>query len=71
MDHAPVAQWIEHRSSEPRVGGSNPFGRTTIQVPIVFSVVRIGLMIAAAPRRGADVAYPGTRPGPAMIDHGV
>ena len=22
--HALVAQWIEHRSSEPRVGGSNP-----------------------------------------------
>ncbi len=24
---APVAQWTEHRSSEPRVGGSNPFRR--------------------------------------------
>ena len=23
----PVAQWIEHRSSEPRVVGSNPSGR--------------------------------------------
>ena len=25
--HAPVAQWIEHRSSEPRVAGSSPAGR--------------------------------------------
>ena len=25
--HAPVAQWIAHRSSEPRVTGSNPVGR--------------------------------------------
>ena len=24
--HAPVAQWIEHRSSEPRVAGSSPAG---------------------------------------------
>ncbi len=24
-----VAQWIEHRSSEPRVGGSNPSERAT------------------------------------------
>ena len=29
---APVAQWIEHRSSEPRVVGSNPSGRTTFQI---------------------------------------
>ncbi len=27
--YAPVAQWIEHRSSEPRVTGSNPVGRAT------------------------------------------
>ena len=26
---APVAQWIEHRSSEPRVVGSNPSRRAT------------------------------------------
>jgi hypothetical protein len=25
--HAPVAQWIERRTSNPRVGGSNPSGR--------------------------------------------
>lgn len=25
-----VAQWIEHRSSEPRVGGSNPFVRAIL-----------------------------------------
>ena len=31
---APVAQWIEHRSSEPRVVGSNPSGRTTFQIQI-------------------------------------
>ena len=24
---APVAQWIEHRPPEPRVGGSNPLRR--------------------------------------------
>ena len=29
-DHAPVAQWIEHQSSELRVGGSNPFWRAFI-----------------------------------------
>ena len=28
-NHAPIAQWIEHRSSEPRVGGSNPSWRTS------------------------------------------
>ena len=28
---APVAQRIEHRSSEPRVGGSNPFGRAKLR----------------------------------------
>ena len=28
---APVAQWIEHRSSEPRVVGSNPAGRAIFQ----------------------------------------
>ncbi len=28
--HALVAQWIEHRSSEPRVGGSNPSERATL-----------------------------------------
>src|SRR6185437_11826323 len=26
--HAPVAQWTEHRTSDARVGGSSPFGRT-------------------------------------------
>ena len=25
--HAPVAQWIEHWTSDPRVGGSTPSGR--------------------------------------------
>ena len=27
-DNAPIAQWIEHRSSKPMVDGSNPPGRT-------------------------------------------
>jgi hypothetical protein len=27
---APIAQRIEHRSSEPRVGGSNPSGRASL-----------------------------------------
>ena len=27
IENAPVAQWIEHRSSEPRVVGSNPSRR--------------------------------------------
>ena len=26
--YAPLAQWIEHRPSKPRVKGSNPLGRT-------------------------------------------
>ena len=29
---APVAQWIEHRSSEPRVVGSNPSGRVVFTI---------------------------------------
>ncbi len=29
ISHAPVAQWIEHWSSEPGVGGSTPFRRTS------------------------------------------
>ena len=28
---APVAQWIEHRPPEPRVGGSNPLRRASSQ----------------------------------------
>ncbi len=28
--HAPVAQWIERRSSEPQVGGSSPSRRAQI-----------------------------------------
>ena len=28
MAYAPLAQWIEHRPSKPRVVGSNPTGRT-------------------------------------------
>ena len=29
MLYAPLAQWIEHRPSKPRVVGSNPTGRAT------------------------------------------
>jgi hypothetical protein len=29
-EHAPVAQRIEHLTTDQKVGGSNPFGRTTI-----------------------------------------
>ena len=32
-DDAPVAQWTERRTSNPRVGGSNPPGRTTNCLP--------------------------------------
>ena len=28
-NRAPVAQWIEHLTSDQRVGGSNPSGRAT------------------------------------------
>ena len=31
--HAPVAQWIEHWTSDPRVGGSTPSGRATSYFP--------------------------------------
>src|SRR5207244_11432089 len=29
-NHAPVAQWIEHQTTDLRVGGSTPSGRATI-----------------------------------------
>jgi hypothetical protein len=29
--HAPVAQWIEHRPSKPRVAGSTPAGRANLR----------------------------------------
>lgn len=30
--HAPVAQWIERWLAEPEVRGSNPLGRTSIEM---------------------------------------
>lgn len=49
-----VAQWIEHRSSEPRVGGSNPFERANSPASIPAlpepGLIEIALGIAAAPR---------------------
>jgi hypothetical protein len=33
--YAPVAQWIEHRPSKPRVAGSSPAGRATVLTRIV------------------------------------
>ena len=34
MPYPDVAQWIEHQSSELRVGGSNPFVRAISFVPL-------------------------------------
>jgi integrase-like protein len=36
--YAPVAQWIEHRPSKPRVAGSSPAGRASLsQIRPIFS----------------------------------
>src|SRR3990167_4738533 len=40
VESAPVAQGIEHRSSKPGVGGSNPPGGTTSQTPVAQPVER-------------------------------
>ena len=37
-DLRPWRNWIAHRSSEPRVAGSNPAGRTLHQLPLMDSV---------------------------------
>jgi len=33
VDHAPVAQRIEHLTTDQKVGGSNPFGRASAEAP--------------------------------------
>ena len=38
---APVAQWIEHRSSEPRVTGSSPVGRVPIDGKLLRAAITL------------------------------
>ena len=38
INGAPVAQWIERWTSNPKVGGSNPSGRTSFY-PLVDSLL--------------------------------
>ena len=39
---APVAQWIEHRTSNPVVVGSSPTGRATFSLSIIATLVGFG-----------------------------
>ena len=50
INRAPLAQWIEHRPSKPRVVGSNPTGRatTTQDITMLDQLMIIGYWSAAA-----------------------
>src|SRR6201997_4905303 len=64
---APVAQWTERRTSNPRVGGSNPPGRVSDRAEIEHarpSTSRIGRGSrgAARARSRSVTAFPGPEP---------
>src|SRR5919108_1821121 len=53
--HAPVAQWTERRTSNPRVGGSNPPGRIerAPRLLLVCECVQMSLEVAGATSKDA------------------
>ena len=70
--HAPVAQWTERRTSNPRVGGSNPPGRISrVRWEQAVSDPAISLeFVAARPLQGAVRPSPRARGAPRRDGHG-
>ena len=60
-NRAPVAQWIEHLTSDQRVGGSNPSGRATYLASIL-TFARLSTATKSVESSGLRVWIPLGRP---------